>query len=486
MRLGILVNLAVILVVSGILLFFVFAASLQSAVIDTHIHEATVLMRLMEDQVKTAPSEASMKQGITTLCRSDSGMKLIAFNYKGDPIVGCSPDVSLPPPDITFSGRRARVLNGYTPWSLIQGITIAVDVKKGFPFGVSALRGFFHVPSTVFSPAMRFFAFYLFLTHAALFFLGYILFHRTVVGPISETAKLAGTAAGMTEGPEMPDTIHLRKDIQGISASLKALIMQIIADKEEMTRLVNKLKQTNQDLEDAQRGLVRSEKMASVGRLAAGLAHEIGNPLQILIGYAELLKRGTDQETAHDIHVRMENELARINETIQRILEFARPSKDTVRECDINELVQDVQALVKGRKGFRRMEFRAIPDESIPRFRTEPEKVRQILVNLVLNAADAIPQEGGVIILRTSGSADRVRIEVEDNGCGIPSEDLPKVFDPFFSTKEPGKGTGLGLAVCLSLVESLDGTLEVTSEPGKGTVVSLELIAKSADNDSET
>jgi two-component system NtrC family sensor kinase len=102
---------------------------------------------------------------------------------------------------------------------------------------------------------------------------------------------------------------------------------------------------------------------------------------------------------------------------------------------------------------------------------TEPEKIRQVLVNLIFNAADSIPESGGKIILRTRKVENAAEIEVEDTGSGIFQENLAKVFDPFFTTKEPGKGTGLGLAVCLGLVESMNGSINIESQEGKGTAV---------------
>jgi two-component system NtrC family sensor kinase len=114
-------------------------------------------------------------------------------------------------------------------------------------------------------------------------------------------------------------------------------------------------------------------------------------------------------------------------------------------------------------------EFQLAAD--LPLMKTEPEKIRQVIVNLIFNAADAIPESGGKITLRTRKDEDAAQIEVEDTGSGISQVDLPKVFDPFFTTKEPGKGTGLGLAVCLGLIESMSGTINVESEEGKGTVV---------------
>jgi len=274
---------------------------------------------------------------------------------------------------------------------------------------------------------------------------------------------------------ELSDSGHFREDIQKISASLRGMITRIVEDRSEMERLVEQLQKTNQELAAAQEGLVRSEKMAATGRLAAGLAHEIGNPLQILMGYVELLQRGPTTDSSPEIMERMNQELKRIHEILGKLIEFARPTGDTVQTCDINALVRDCDSLLKGRKGFRDIEVVQVLDPGLEPVETQPEKVRQVLINLLFNAADAMPESGGKIVLRTRGLANNLEIEVEDNGSGVPSEVLSKVFDPFFTTKEPGRGTGLGLAVCLSLVESLGGTIDIRSEEGKGTAVLVRL-----------
>jgi signal transduction histidine kinase len=328
-----------------------------------------------------------------------------------------------------------------------------------------------NVPPPIFSPACRFFAAYLILTQAALFFLGYVLFHRTVIGPIRDVAHLAGEAAGVTDSRVLPDSPRFKGDIQKISASLRGMLARIVEDRQKMEDLVTQLRTINRDLETAQQGLVRSEKMASVGRLAAGLAHELGNPLQIVMGYVELMQRRSESEAQVEIISRMDRELKRIHDILQKLLEFARPVREQVETCDINTLVTECGFLLKGRKGFRTIEFEEDLDPSLAAVSTEPEKLRQILVNLIFNAADALFESGGKITLRTRKSENGLEITVEDSGSGIAPEDLEKVFDPFFTTKEPGKGTGLGLTVCLGLVESLNGSIDIDSSPGKGTRV---------------
>jgi len=474
-RWGILVNLAVILVVSGVLLLMVFTASLERTVIDGKIEEASLLADLLEDQIHVSGSPAEMWKDIRRLCSAGSGLKPLLYDSAGNILGGCSVGPTLEKPKRGAHGQRIRVVSERFPMNLFRGAVVVVDLAGDFPHGIGSVRGSRLVPPLILQPAWKFFTAYLVLTQAALFFLGYWLFHRTIVGPIRDVASLAGKAAGITDQQDSADPGRFKGDIQRISAGLRGMITRILADREKMESLIERLREINRDLEAAQQGLIRSEKMASAGRLAAGLAHEIGNPLQIVMGYLELLQRGSEPESQTEIISRMDHELKRIHDILHKLLEFARPIHEDVQSCDINALVSDCSELLKDRKGFRNIEVEQILDPEVGQVDTEPEKIRQILVNLLFNAADAIPESGGKITMRTRLSDHNVQIEVEDTGSGIPEENLDKVFDPFFTSKEPGKGTGLGLAVCLSLVESVGGSIDIESSTGKGTTVRISL-----------
>jgi len=475
MRWGILINLAVILVVSGALLFVVFSASLERSAIDGKVRQAKVVADLLEGRIVSATSTEGLWETVRSICKSGTDLRVLLYDSRGSVLGGCGIQREVEKPDLASDGTRIRVIGSAWPADLFQGLTVVVDVVRPFPHGVRSVRAFLEIPSSVFAPAWKFFASYLVLTQAALFFLGYILFHRTVIGPIRDVATAARQAAGKADSQVLSDTIHLKGDIQRISSSLRGMLQKIVEDREQMAALIEELRAVNRDLEAAQQGLVRSEKLAGVGRLAAGLAHEIGNPLQIIMGYTELLQRGPDPDSRSEILDRMDQELKRIHEILQRLLEFASPIRQNVLPCDLNALVEASGSLIRGRKGFSNVEFQYALDPELPHIETEPEKIRQILVNLIFNAADAIPESGGKITLRTCKGDESVEIEVEDTGEGIPKENMEKVFDPFFTTKEPGKGTGLGLAVCLGLVESLGGSIIVVSEENKGTRVNVKL-----------
>lgn len=471
LRLGVLANLALILAISGILLFFVFSASLERAALDVKTGEAAVLANLIESRISQATSKEQLWTGIRLLCRSEPAPRIRLYDDSGHMLGGCGPRSDLGPPDQSVPGHRIRIERSPWPSGLFRPTMVILDVTRPFPYGVRSVRVFLEISPSVFAPAWKFFGGYLVLTQVSLFFLGYILFHRTVIGPVSEIARLARKVSGLAEFPEFSMGTTPGGDIQRISTSLKAMIVRIGDDRAKMEALVEELTAANRELEAAQQGLIRSEKLAGVGRLAAGLAHEVGNPLQIVMGYVELLDKSPDRDTISDVIPRMEQELSRIHHILQSLLEFARPIRERVVSCDLNELVKDCASLVEGRKGFRKVEFEYVPDPNLPLFRTEPEKIRQVLINLIFNSVDSIPETGGKVCLRTRTCNDGVEIEIEDTGSGIPSEHIDKVYDPFFTTKEPGKGTGLGLAVCLSLIESLGGSIDMKSDPAQGTVV---------------
>lgn len=242
--------------------------------------------------------------------------------------------------------------------------------------------------------------------------------------------------------------------------------------------------------------LIRADRLASLGTLVAGIAHEINNPLGIIAGYSEaLLDRSADTtlssirafedfpEYLRTIH----NEIFRCKTILKSLLEFARPSGGTFREIDINELIKEVLLLLKHRTARLKHALRLDLNREIPKIYADAGSLRQLLMNLLLNAICFTP-EGGSIFIKTEagtlspegslhGSARKIRISVGDTGAGIPGNIIDKVFDPFFTTKPVGEGTGLGLTISHKIVEEHAGTIDVKSEPGKGTWFIIELPA---------
>ncbi len=489
MKLSVLVNLAVILAVSGLLLFVVFSASLERSELDQNIRQTQIALELIETQLLKAGSAEDVWDLVRTVCLSSKGLRIMLYDRAGEILAGCRPPGTSSTPDVHASDRQINITVSGVRWprSLLKGRTVVGDLVGSFPHGVRAIRCFYDIPPLAMSPALKFFTAYLLLTQASLFLLGYILFHRSVLGPIRDVAAMAGKAAGMTDSPFLTEALGWRSDIQMIAVSLRSMMLKVLDDREKMQSMIEELQKINKNLETAQQGLIRSERLAGVGRLAAGLAHEIGNPLQIMLGYAELLETEPDPKKRTEIIAKLEQELHRIQDILEELLNFASPRRDYPQCCHINALVNECASLVKGRKGFRKIGFEYDLQQDLPTLETEPEKIRQVLVNLLFNAADAVGDREGTVVFRTRIEDDRIQLTLEDNGSGIEPQHIEKVFDPFFTTKQPGKGTGLGLAVCLGLVDSLGGTISIASEHGKGTSVTVGLpLHRKAGNRSQT
>lgn len=478
MRWGTLTNLAIILVVSGILLFIVFLASLERAGVDARVFQAELILDGVESELRSAVAKDEFWNVVRGICRKHPGLRLIIYQRNGEILGGCGE--ALVPGSAEFRSANRREISIVSTKGLPGPFTerlVLVDTKGGFPEPAYMARFIIRLPPSVFGDSVRFFAAYLALTQISLFILGYLLFHRMIIGPIKETAKLAASTAGLTNDQDHSSQALKGEDIQTISLSLLTMIQRIQGDKEDMERVLGELKEANKNLAAAQEGLIRSEKLASAGRLAAGVAHEVGNPLQIVIGYIELLNDESDPDQRKDILARVDAELARIDAILNRLLDFAKPIADEVVKTNLNELVMDSGMIIDGRRGFRQVDLKYDIDENIAPVMTEPEKVRQILVNLIFNSVDAMEDAGGVIVLSTRRMGARIELGVQDSGPGISKDIQQKIYDPFFTTKDPGRGTGLGLAVCLSLAESIDATLEIQSDGINGTAATLSLPA---------
>jgi PAS domain S-box-containing protein len=215
--------------------------------------------------------------------------------------------------------------------------------------------------------------------------------------------------------------------------------------------------------------LVRSQKMESIGTLAAGIAHEVGNPLTAISSLVQVIERTTDDKFAKDKLDLINNQVIRITKIIRNLVDFSRPSTDIVKDTDVNKVIHDALSIVQYGKRVKNIDFVLELAEHLPTIRTISDQLTQVIINLLINAIDSLEGKPGKISIRSFGKDGTVYIEVRDTGRGIADEDREKIFEPFFTTKEVGKGTGLGLWVSYGIIKTFGGDINVESAVGKGT-----------------
>jgi two-component system NtrC family sensor kinase len=213
----------------------------------------------------------------------------------------------------------------------------------------------------------------------------------------------------------------------------------------------------------------RSEQLASVGRLAAGVAHEINNPLTGVLAFADLMrdKENLDSQDREDLEVII-RETKRAREIVRGLLDYARETPSVKTSLNVNDVIRQSMQLLGKREAFQNVNLVEALADDLPPVSGDRNQLQQVLVNLSLNACEAMP-DGGTLLIGTSCVDGQVVIEVTDTGCGIKPQHLDQIFEPFFTTKPVGKGTGLGLSVSSGIIHQHGGTLEVESVPGKGT-----------------
>ncbi len=247
----------------------------------------------------------------------------------------------------------------------------------------------------------------------------------------------------------------------------------------ELKAAYQKLNEYTQQLKDSQEQLIQSEKLSSLGQLAASIAHEVNNPLSGVLTYTQLLTKRINsdkfsKESALDYLAKMESELTRSTGLVRNLLDFARQSAPVLVETDLNDIVNRVLELTAHSAKLAKVEVIKELDSSLPKLTADPNQLQQVCTNLVLNAIQAMPQ-GGKLTLRTSLEKDQLKLEVKDTGYGISPENMRKLFTPFFSTKKEVKGVGLGLAISYGIIQRHRGKIDVQSIEGKGTTFTVYL-----------
>lgn len=295
---------------------------------------------------------------------------------------------------------------------------------------------------------------------------GVYLIDRSVIGP---TRRLMEATSAIAEGRLSHELdVHGPREIAQLTSSFNTMTEALAHSRRQTEQTIASLHRANRELSETQGRLARSQKMAAVGHLAAGMAHEIGNPLGAAMGYLGMLKGESNGKEFPDLIQYAQNELERIDKLVRDLLDFARPGDAAQDVFDPGDAAHEAMTLLTHQglfKGAMRLADE-IPQKLSP-VRAQRHKLVQVFTNLLLNARDACGNAGTVAV-RGRFEASWIVFEVEDDGPGMNQEVAAQIFDPFFTTKEPGRGRGLGLFFCHKAVEQMGGRLDVVSETGRG------------------
>ncbi len=282
--------------------------------------------------------------------------------------------------------------------------------------------------------------------------------------------------------------IQSRDEVGELAASFNSMSRRLREAREEInawTRTLEaRVEQKTQELNRVHEEMLRAEKMASIGKLAAMVAHEINNPLVGILTYAKLLKKWVgrwDESRRDEIQSSLdliESESRRCGDIVKNLLTFARAMPMNFGSADLNGVMDRCVRLVQHQLDFANIRLQLGLEGHLPAVRCDPAQIQQVLLALIMNAIDAMPR-GGTLSLRSRllPDTDEVQLQVQDDGLGIAPEILPHLFEPFFTTKERGHGVGLGLAISRSIIEGHQGRIEVASDPRRGTTFTVTLPA---------
>ena len=367
-------------------------------------------------------------------------------------------------------------------WLAHEGINMSIPlVSKGHLIGAVTIGAHLGSLYETLRRSEKVILIYILLNTIILMLFGVYLLSRIVVKPIH---KLLSITEEFKEGEAFPRLDgSSRNEIGRLFRSLNMMLKRLDENKKELKDHISSLEKANQEIKKAQYEIIKSEKLASVGRLATGVAHEIGNPIGIVLGYLELLKgEGLKEAERRDFLDRIDSEVTRISQIIRQLLDFSRPASREPRQINVHGLVMETMEILGPHPMMSHIEIQSDLKAVEDTIWTDPSQIKQVFLNIMMNAADAMgndePSDDAAVkslTIKSMNKGDYIELSFTDTGSGIPEQELGHIFDPFYTTKDPGKGTGLGLSICFRIVEGLGGSIRAKSALGKGTTITIEI-----------
>lgn len=477
LRLQILLLLGGLLLLAFVPLFFAVATYTSVTLQQLRVGHARALGRAIAAHVAEARTSRS-ERDLLSLLRAEVGTEGVeaigVYDNRGDRVaaVGETPAVDALPRSGVASLEALQELDGEN-----SALSVTIPSRQGAVIVVLRIDD----QSARAAPLVRLVGLYTALVALALLVLAYFALTRLIVQPLDALARAAERVAGGARRLAVPKTSV--RELSDLGVSLGIMTERLLHEEDKLRTKIDEVERATQRLKEAQDRLVRSERLASVGRLAAGLAHEIGNPISALMGLEDLvLAGGLSPEEERDFLMRMRRETERIHRILRDLLQFARPAaqpleQDAQEPGDVETAARETAALVAPQRSLKEVSLHVDVASGLPSVTLGHEQLMQVILNLVMNAADAVGA-GGKVRIAAERSAGGVRLAVEDDGPGVEARVRSQLFEPFVTTKDVGKGTGLGLAVCRGLVEAAGGSIALDEEYGLGARFVVELPAR--------
>jgi signal transduction histidine kinase len=502
LKTNIAIHLAVLLLMAMLLINFVMITATRKDLLSSETSKGALLISLIDawrilsedrnhvpgsPQSDTAFERTLYKAGVTCLQVLDRNERPV---YEGGDDCELKDELSRLTRRAIRTGKPAKEFLGET-WGVFlkqrQYMILSVPLSRGGD-GIAGTGLVMKLDGTYrkLRRSQQVLLIYIFANTIILTLFGLSALSKFIVKPLN---RLVHRADEYREDDEMFFLYEKdRGEFSKLSGALNRMLKRIAEDKEKLHSTVQSLELANVELEHAQKDIIRAEKMASVGRLSSGIAHEIGNPIGIVLGYLELLKQKDIPEGERNEFIsRAENEINRINTIIRQLLDFSKSSETGLEPVSVHGIIEEIVNVFKVQPVMKTIELKTFLSADNDMVLADSGQLRQVFLNLLINAADAISSGEN----RTDGRIDvtsRIQTEIQtaagsprtlfvatiiDNGPGISQEHIDNIFDPFYTTKAPGKGTGLGLWVSLFVVEGLGGTIDAASEETGGTRITL-------------
>ena len=415
--------------------------------------------------------------------QGEAGVRQVLAAYRAsglevDELYVASPSMTMlgslagSPPQVPDAGLRAA-LSGKKQFASVEGVlwgrrwvvvTTPISPRGGVD-AVLRVKMPLKAPGVPGGPA-GFVLLYTAFSGFAIALFGFDLFRRRLLRPIEALREGTTRIAGGDFGHQL--RLDAARELEALCASLNTMSASLADYRARTAEQVRHLESANTELQRAQDALVRAEKLAGIGRLAAGIAHEVGNPLSAILGYVELLSSGLGEPALEaDLLARVQRELGRIDGIIRSLLDYARIGAGRAEAVPLRAALEGAAAIVRMRPELRGLPLTCTVEVGADTAWIEADKLHQILLNLLINAGQAAGSAGQVW-LSALPHPEGVEVRVEDSGPGFSAIARERLFEPFFTTKDVGEGTGMGLATCQQLVETARGQILIEDRPEGG------------------